>query len=67
LDKERARLEKEIEKLQKDIKQIEGKLSNKGFIQNAPEEVVEEQKTRKEEALTVIEKLSSALDQLNVA
>jgi valyl-tRNA synthetase len=67
LDKERARLQKEIQKLEKDIKQIEGKLANENFVSKAPEEVIEEQKHRKQEAQIVIEKLNSALNQLDVA
>ena len=67
LDKEKARLQKEIQKLEKDIKQIEGKLANENFISKAPEEVIEEQKARKDEAQIVIAKLASALDQLDVA
>ena len=64
LDSERARLKKEIDKLQKDIKQIDGKLNNKGFVQNAPEDVIEEQKHRKIDAEQVIQKLESALQQI---
>lgn len=67
LDKEKARLQKEIQKLEKDIKQIEGKLANENFVSKAPVEVIEEQKTRKDEAQIVIAKLSSALEQLDVA
>jgi len=67
LDKERGRLQQQIQKLEKDIKQIDGKLSNQGFVQNAPEEVIEEQKQRKEEAHIIIEKLALALKQLDVA
>ncbi len=67
MDKERARLQKEIQKLEKDIKQIDGKLANENFVSKAPEEVIEEQKHRKQEAQIVIEKLNSALDQLDVA
>lgn len=67
LDKERARLQQQIQKLEKDIKQIEGKLANQGFVQNAPEEVIEEQKHRKQEAQIIIEKLALALKQLDVA
>lgn len=67
LDKERARLHKEIEKLAKDIKQIEGRLSNETFVSKAPDDVVEEQRLRKEEAAQTIEKLSSALKQIDVA
>lgn len=64
LDKERERLNKEIQKLQKDIQQIDGKLANEKFVSNAPEEVVEEQKTRKADAESIIQKLTSALKQI---
>jgi valyl-tRNA synthetase len=66
LDKERERLNKEIQKHEKEIKQIEGKLANENFVSKAPAEVVEEQKIRKTEANIMIEKLSSALKQLNI-
>ena len=67
LDQERARLQKEIQKLEDDIKKIQQKLENKKFIENAPEEIVEEQRHRKEEAEGVINKLSEALKQLEAA
>lgn len=67
LDQERARLQKEIQKLEADINKIDQKLGNKKFIENAPEEVVEEQRHRKEEAEGVINKLSQALKQLEAA
>ena len=67
LDAERARLQKEIQKLDKEIAQIQGRLSNEGFVSKAPEAVVEEQKIRKVEAEMTIEKLASALKQLDVA
>ena len=67
LDQERGRLSKEIERLQKEIKQIDGKLSNQGFIKNAPEEVIEEQNRRKSEAESTLSKFSSALEQLSAA
>lgn len=67
LDKERIRLSKEIQKLQKDIQQIEGKLSNKKFVANAPDDIVAEQKSRKQDAEATIQKLSQALKQIDVA
>jgi valyl-tRNA synthetase len=60
-------LRKEIERLEKDIKKIDGKLGNEQFVQNAPEEVIEEQRSRKEEAETTMLKLSKALQQLEAA
>ena len=40
VEKETARLKKEEEKLQKEIKRLTGKLSNEGFLAKAPEQVV---------------------------
>lgn len=67
LDKERTRLQKQIDKLNKDVKQIEQKLGNEKFLANAPEEIVEEQKRRKSDAEEVISKISNALKQLEDA
>ncbi len=67
LDKERARLQKEIGKLEGEIQKISQKLDNKKFVTNAPQEIVEEQEKRKTKALTTKEKLASALKQLDVA
>ncbi len=67
LDKERQRLKKEIDKLSNDIRKIEQKLENKEFISNAPDEIVEEQRTRKAEAEAVLRKFSTALKQLEAA
>lgn len=44
IDKEVARLKKLIEKQEKDIQKINGKLSNERFLANAPEDVVEADK-----------------------
>ncbi len=43
---ELARLAKEIDKLQKDIVRIEGKLSNAGFVDKAPAAVVEKEREK---------------------
>lgn len=67
LDAERARLSKAIGKIDQDIQKIDGKLGNEKFVKNAPEEVIEEQKSRKEEALAKRQKLETALKQLEEA
>ncbi len=64
LDKERTRLAKEIDRLDAEIKKVDQNLANKKFVANAPEEVVEEQHSRKAEFLGTKEKLASALNQL---
>jgi len=65
LDAEKARLNKVIGKIDNDIKKIEAKLGNEKFVNNAPEEVIIEQKSRKVEALSKRTKLSNALEQLS--
>lgn len=67
LDKERVRLTKEIDRLTGDIAKIDAKLGDEKFVANAPAEIIEEQKTRKSDAVAVIEKLSAALKQLQAA
>ena len=67
LDAERERLKKRIEKLESDINKISQKLDNKKFIENAPEELITEQKTLVAEKQAAREKLSSALEQLEAA
>ncbi|MEM1045039.1 MAG: valine--tRNA ligase [Pseudomonadota bacterium] len=63
-DAERQRLEKELNKLDKDIQKIDAKLGNDNFLSRAPEEVVEEQKERREEALSKKSKVADALSRL---
>ena len=64
LKAEHARLAKEIEKLDGEMKKIEAKLGNADFIARAPEEVVEEQRERLEEAGARREKLVEAFGRL---
>ncbi|GGG47442.1 valine--tRNA ligase [Chelatococcus composti] len=61
---ERVRLEKEVGKLDADIARIDAKLGNADFIARAPEEVVEEQKERREAALLRQAKIREALARL---
>ncbi len=49
IDEEKARLEKEIAKAEKDIKFFEKKFSNENFVKNAPKEVLEKDMSRNEE------------------
>ncbi len=45
LEKEKARQKKKLEKIEKDFSLLQAKLKNDNFIQNAPEDLVEEVKT----------------------
>jgi len=61
---EKARLEKEQAKIEKEINGIDNKLANKNFVDRAPAAVVEEQHTRRVVFVAELEKLGAALDKL---
>ena len=62
--KERARLQKEIKKADDEIARFDAKLANEKFVAKAPQDVVEEQKEKREEALATKERLNEALNRL---
>ncbi len=64
LSAEKARLTKEIAKLEGEVKKVDAKLGNPGFLAKADEDVIEEHKERRDEALARIEKLTAALGRL---
>jgi valyl-tRNA synthetase len=64
---EKTRLAKEIAKLKGDVDKIEAKLRNADFVARAPEEVVDENRERREDALSRMEKLAAALARLGGA
>jgi valyl-tRNA synthetase len=64
---EKARLNKEISKAEADIKRVDGKLSNEKFVANAPEEIVEEEKEKRDAAIARKEKNVAALRRLENA
>jgi valyl-tRNA synthetase len=61
---ERARLTKELAKCDADIKRVEQKLNNADFVKRAPEEVVEGEREKREEALARKAKINEALQRL---
>jgi len=61
LDQERQRLKKELSKVEGDIAKIEKKLGNPQFLERAPADVVEEQRTRRAELERNREKLEAAI------
>ena len=61
---ERARLEKEIEKQNKEIQRFEGKLGNEKFVAKAPTSVIETERERLAEAQQAREKLIEARGRL---
>jgi valyl-tRNA synthetase len=62
--KEQARLTREIDRLGDEIAKLDAKLSNEGFLAKAPEDVVVEQRERRDEALQAKAKLGDALARL---
>ncbi|WFU37403.1 valine--tRNA ligase [Bradyrhizobium sp. CB82] len=61
---ERVRLDKEIAKADADVKRAEAKLANEKFVANAAEEVVEEEREKREAALARKAKLLEAVERL---
>ena len=49
LDKEMARLNKEIKNLDKELSRITGKLNNRGFLEKAPQDVIAKEKAKQGE------------------
>ncbi|MFD1944210.1 valine--tRNA ligase [Paradevosia shaoguanensis] len=62
---ERVRLNKEIGKLDGEIGGIDKKLGNEQFVAKAPEEVIEEQRQRREDAVARRDKIKQALARLS--
>jgi valyl-tRNA synthetase len=64
LSAEKARLDKELAKAEADIKRVDAKLGNEKFVANAPEEIVEEEKEKREAAVARKDKIAEALQRL---
>ncbi len=62
---ETDRLKKEITKVEKEISKISGKLNNQGFLEKAPDVVIEENKSRLQDEQSKLEKLETALGRLS--
>ena len=67
IDKEQevARLNKEIEKLEKQKMQFEGKLNNEKFVSGAPEAIVNVERERLSATLSAIVDLNTQLDKIS--
>ncbi len=64
-EKEKARLAKEIQKLETYIKQLEAKLSNEGFVSRAPKEVIDSEREKLANAIATRSKLQENLASLS--
>ncbi|SHH02024.1 valine--tRNA ligase [Tepidibacter thalassicus] len=63
-EKEIERLEKERIKLEGELKRVNGKLSNEGFLSKAPARLVEEEKAKKEKYEEMMKSVLERLDNL---
>jgi valyl-tRNA synthetase len=67
LDAERSRLTKEMQKAESDIARVDAKLGNEKFVVNAPEDIIEGEKEKREEAVARKAKIAEALERLKGA
>ncbi|MGE0096419.1 MAG: valine--tRNA ligase [Alphaproteobacteria bacterium] len=67
IDKERARLAREVERLDGEIGKIDRKLGDAAFVAKAPPEVVETQRERRAEAEAAKAKMKDALSRLSAS
>jgi valyl-tRNA synthetase len=65
LEKERERIQKEISRLEGFLKAVHSKLSNKGFVENAPNSVIDKERQKKADAENSLKKLTDQLEELN--
>ena len=65
VDKERARLERELKKALDDITRLDNKLSNSQFVSRAPEDILAEQRERRSDAARLADRLGEAIRRLN--
>ena len=63
-EKELERLEKEKEKLENEIKRVKSKLSNKGFVDKAPEKVIQEEKEKQVKYENMMEMVLERLENI---
>jgi valyl-tRNA synthetase len=64
VEEEKEKLQKDLEYYQGFLKSVEKKLSNKRFVDNAPEQVVNKEKQKQADALAKIETLKESLHTL---
>jgi len=65
LEKERERIQKEIDRTEGFLKSVEKKLANEQFVENAPDAVVEKERNKKSDAKSNLEKLRKQLTEFD--
>ncbi|GAA0294736.1 valyl-tRNA synthetase [Gracilibacillus halotolerans] len=64
IDKEIARLEAELDKLNKEVERVDKKLSNQGFVSKAPAQVVEAEKEKQKDYIEKRAKVKERIAEL---
>ena len=64
LDKEKARLESELEKVTGEIRRADGKLQNSGFLSKAPKKLVDEERAKLNKFIEMREKILKQIENL---
>ena len=64
-EKELERLNKEVKKLEGEIERIDKKLNNQGFVAKAPQAVVDGEKAKREKYIEMLEAVKGRIDALN--
>ena len=65
LEQEIARQQKKIDKLEIELKSIDGRLNNEKFVSSAPADVVQKAKNRKDELLAEINLIKETIKKLS--
>jgi len=64
LDEERARLGKELDKAMSELKRVQSKLANEGFVAKAPAKLIEAEKEKLVKYETLVKTLTESLEKL---
>ena len=64
IEKERARLEAELERVTGEISRADGKLNNKGFLAKAPKKLVDDEKAKRDKYIDMREKILKQIKSL---
>ncbi|WP_018085807.1 valine--tRNA ligase [Desulfurispora thermophila] len=64
IDKERTRLQKELQTVEKDLAKVSGKLSNQGFLSKAPADVIQKERDKQAELSGKAEAIKRRLQML---
>jgi valyl-tRNA synthetase len=64
VEEEWERLQKELDRVAEDIEYVRGQLDNEAFVENAPDEVVQQERDKLESYLEERERLEASLEQL---